>query len=103
MNLPSCLESIHARHCQIQNDEVRIKFFRFYYCFYAVRRFATDSPIRIRFERSTNCSQDGFIVVGYQDTIRHNFPKLGLKSSEGPWPGQSCQYGSVRRNYIRAD
>jgi len=62
-NLSGCLKTIAMRHCQIENNDVRVQFGGFADGFVAIAGIRTDIPFRMRFQQAAEKSSDRDIVI----------------------------------------
>jgi len=71
-NLSSRLKTIAVRHCQIENNDVRVQFSGFADGFVAVAGIRADMPFRMRFQQAAEEPSDRDIVISNQNAYSHN-------------------------------
>ena len=78
-NACSHFQSGHARHCDIEQRDIRIVFANEFEGFASVFGFGYYLNVRQRLEHGSETGTDEFVVVGQNDAGRHNISwvKLG--------------------------
>jgi hypothetical protein len=67
-----CHQSVHDRHCEIQDDYVRVHFISPGERFLPVCGFAAHFPFRIGAKQCPNLADRGFMVISNQYSGRHS-------------------------------
>jgi len=67
MNPPSCLETVHDGHVNVENDHARRKELRLIDCLLAIGGFSAHCPTFLGFQQNTQHAPDVLMVVYYQN------------------------------------
>jgi hypothetical protein len=65
------LKSVHHRHGEVENDEVRMKLGGFFNGIFSIGSVSADFPELVGFENSAQQEADGLVVIGNQDANWH--------------------------------
>ncbi|MGA3295573.1 MAG: hypothetical protein ABSE45_16510 [Candidatus Acidiferrales bacterium] len=71
-DFPRRLDSVHERHGQIENDNVRLQTQRLLHGFLAVRGLAADLDRRLCFQVAPDALAHNVVIVNQQNSYRHN-------------------------------
>ena len=66
-NLPCSVQSIHARHLEVEHDDIKQLFIKFRNCFVSVGRLIAHFPIVVRFQQLSQAAAHQRIIIDNED------------------------------------
>jgi hypothetical protein len=66
-----CLNAVHARHGKIENDQIRLEFFRLLDSFVTILSFAAYLQVALRFQQALQTLSKRGAVVDDKNPLRH--------------------------------
>jgi len=96
------LQAVHARHLEIENNEVGIEVASFFESVETVNRFAADFELRLVFQKVASCRADYRAVVHDENGLSHRHLKTKvtankLESALGTLPYQTPDTSAIGR------